>query len=226
LHVLAAMTKLAAGKNFAVREALERKINQLRDELAGPIPSPLERILCEWVALAWFDSFEMDRRYVDQYEPLSGPPTTAKLGGTGHTSDSSPRARPWRRFASSGCQRSKSISPVNRSTSPGLPESADRCSVTSSGRLPRRPSGRPRFGSTYHGRIVPDADRPRSRLIRANRVQPLGRDQARGCPREAPLSVGRNRCRVEGDKGTEYWPSNLRPGCFGRPRRSAQRAGS
>ena len=55
-----------AGKCFTVREATKRKIDKLRSELAGPNPSPLERILCERVALAWFDSFEMDRRYVDQ----------------------------------------------------------------------------------------------------------------------------------------------------------------
>src|SRR4051794_21466827 len=43
-------------------------IGDVRDELAGPNPTPLERILCERVALCWFDAHEMDRRYIDQTE--------------------------------------------------------------------------------------------------------------------------------------------------------------
>jgi hypothetical protein len=38
----------------------------VRDDLAGPNPTALERILCERVALCWFDAHEMDRRYINQ----------------------------------------------------------------------------------------------------------------------------------------------------------------
>jgi hypothetical protein len=55
-----------AGTDVATQEALRRKVNSVRDDLAGPNPTPLERILSERVALCWFDAHETDRRYVDQ----------------------------------------------------------------------------------------------------------------------------------------------------------------
>jgi hypothetical protein len=55
-----------AGKDVATQEALRQNINSVRDDLAGPNPTPLERILSERVALCWFDAHETDRRYVDQ----------------------------------------------------------------------------------------------------------------------------------------------------------------
>jgi hypothetical protein len=60
------MVEPFAGKDVMSQEALRRTINGVRDDLAGPNPTPLERILCERVALCWFDAHEMDRRYVDQ----------------------------------------------------------------------------------------------------------------------------------------------------------------
>ncbi len=67
-HSLAcdAMIQHASGANLAFREALRRKIDAVRDKLAGPDPTPLERILCERVPLCWFDANEMDRRSVEQ----------------------------------------------------------------------------------------------------------------------------------------------------------------
>src|SRR5205085_63236 len=65
-HTLDSMIKGAAGSDLIVQEALRRKIETLRDDLAGPSPSPLERILCERVALTWFDAHDTDRQYVDQ----------------------------------------------------------------------------------------------------------------------------------------------------------------
>ena len=44
---------------------MRRKLDALRDELAGPDPTPLERILSERVALTWFEANEMDQRYLD-----------------------------------------------------------------------------------------------------------------------------------------------------------------
>lgn len=46
----------------AVETALVQKSRAPRDELAGPNPTPLERIPCERVALCWRDANEMDRR--------------------------------------------------------------------------------------------------------------------------------------------------------------------
>ncbi len=62
-HAARTLAKYAAGTDAAVEAALVRKVNALRDELAGPNPTPLERILCERVALCWLDAFEMDRRF-------------------------------------------------------------------------------------------------------------------------------------------------------------------
>jgi hypothetical protein len=65
-HAQNALLKTAAGQDIAIQETLRRKIDAVRDELAGPNPTPLERILCERVALCWFDAHEMDRRFSDQ----------------------------------------------------------------------------------------------------------------------------------------------------------------
>jgi hypothetical protein len=67
-HAQDALLKTAAGKDIAIQETMRRKIDAVRDELAGPDPTPLERILCERVALCWFDAHEMDRRYTDEVD--------------------------------------------------------------------------------------------------------------------------------------------------------------
>jgi hypothetical protein len=64
-HARNELVKIAAGKNIAVQLTLAQKIDSIRDELAGPSATALERILCERVALCWFDAYEMDRRYVN-----------------------------------------------------------------------------------------------------------------------------------------------------------------
>jgi hypothetical protein len=66
LHARDAIIRQSTGKNIAIQEALRQKINAVRDDLAGPNPTPLERILCERVALCWFDAHEMDRRFINQ----------------------------------------------------------------------------------------------------------------------------------------------------------------
>src|SRR5262249_16130522 len=43
----------ATGENLAAQEALTRKLELLRSELAGPSPTPLERLLVERVAACW-----------------------------------------------------------------------------------------------------------------------------------------------------------------------------
>ncbi|MBV8676688.1 MAG: hypothetical protein JO355_05900 [Planctomycetaceae bacterium] len=65
-HARDELIKSAAGTSLAFQEGLRRKIDAVRDELAGSKPTPLERILCERVALCWFDANETDRRYIDQ----------------------------------------------------------------------------------------------------------------------------------------------------------------
>jgi hypothetical protein len=40
-----ALVRTAAGENLAFREALTRKLELMREELAGPNPAPVERLL-------------------------------------------------------------------------------------------------------------------------------------------------------------------------------------
>jgi hypothetical protein len=62
-HARDSMINAAAGKDLAAKEAMRCKIDEIQRELAGPNPTPLERILCERVALCWFDVNEQDRLY-------------------------------------------------------------------------------------------------------------------------------------------------------------------
>jgi hypothetical protein len=43
----------ASGRNLAYREGLERRVKALRDELAGPRPTAIERLLAERAAFCW-----------------------------------------------------------------------------------------------------------------------------------------------------------------------------
>jgi hypothetical protein len=53
----------AAGKDLAFREALVGKLAQLRAELAGPNPAPVERLLVERVVACWLQVQDADIRY-------------------------------------------------------------------------------------------------------------------------------------------------------------------
>ena len=61
-----ALINNATGGGGAVlsSELMRRKMDELRAELAGPNPSPLERLLAERVVLCWFDVNDSDRRFV------------------------------------------------------------------------------------------------------------------------------------------------------------------
>jgi hypothetical protein len=43
-----------AGKDLAIAEATELRLAEVRDELAGPDPTPIERLLAERAAVCWF----------------------------------------------------------------------------------------------------------------------------------------------------------------------------
>src|SRR5262245_37576683 len=53
----------AAGKNLSFREALVRKLELMRAQLAGPDPTPLERLLVERVVACWLQVQDDDIRY-------------------------------------------------------------------------------------------------------------------------------------------------------------------
>jgi hypothetical protein len=47
------IVRRAAGENVASQEAIVRVIESVRSELAGPDPTPMERLLAERAALCW-----------------------------------------------------------------------------------------------------------------------------------------------------------------------------
>jgi hypothetical protein len=52
-----------SGKNLAFREALLRKLDVLRAELAGPEPTPVERLLAERVVSCWLHLHHLEQIY-------------------------------------------------------------------------------------------------------------------------------------------------------------------
>ena len=59
----AAWLLLIAGRNLLLLESTQRKAAQLRAELAGPAPSPLERLLIERVVACWLQTNFADASY-------------------------------------------------------------------------------------------------------------------------------------------------------------------
>jgi hypothetical protein len=49
----ASLIVLAAGENILLAESLQRKLSALKEDLGGPSPSPLERLLVERVTATW-----------------------------------------------------------------------------------------------------------------------------------------------------------------------------
>jgi hypothetical protein len=52
-HAQALWIGLSAGSDLALREALTLKAEAMRNELAGPIPSPMERLLVDRIVADW-----------------------------------------------------------------------------------------------------------------------------------------------------------------------------
>src|SRR5262249_60099078 len=67
----ASLIRNAAGDNLAAREALTRKLELLRAELAGPAPPPLERLLVERVATCWLQLHLADIRLAQQEREMT-----------------------------------------------------------------------------------------------------------------------------------------------------------
>jgi hypothetical protein len=65
-----AFVQAAAGKNLLAREALLRKLELLRAELAGPSPTALERLLVERVVACWLQLQDADVRFAQGQHTL------------------------------------------------------------------------------------------------------------------------------------------------------------
>ena len=57
------LIKALAGKDLAFKEGLLSKMGSLRSELAGPDPTPVERLLAERVAACWLQVYAADINY-------------------------------------------------------------------------------------------------------------------------------------------------------------------
>jgi hypothetical protein len=55
-----------SGKNLLLKESLTHKLDQLRAELAGPNPTPLERLLVERVVTCWLQIHHLELLYADR----------------------------------------------------------------------------------------------------------------------------------------------------------------
>jgi hypothetical protein len=53
----------AAGEDLAFKEALTRKLHNLRTELSGPAPTPVERLLVERIVTCWLQLQYVDVRF-------------------------------------------------------------------------------------------------------------------------------------------------------------------
>jgi hypothetical protein len=67
------LLQATAGKNLVWREALARKMELLRGELAGPSPTPLERLLVDRVAACWLQLHHAEIVYFQNMKRLSLP---------------------------------------------------------------------------------------------------------------------------------------------------------
>lgn len=71
-HAEIAWTDLVAGGDHLMVETIKRYVERLKGELAGPAPTPIERLLADQAALTWLAS-----RYA---EIVSAKPGTSSLG--------------------------------------------------------------------------------------------------------------------------------------------------
>jgi hypothetical protein len=62
-HAETALIRKFAGKDLAVSEGLRRKLGCLRAELAGPTPTPLERMLVGRVVACWLHLYYLEAVY-------------------------------------------------------------------------------------------------------------------------------------------------------------------
>jgi hypothetical protein len=74
-HAEQALLELVAGRSLFAREAVGRKLAELKAGLAGPEPTPLERLLVERIAVCWLEVHHLDLEVAALPRvPAAGPP--------------------------------------------------------------------------------------------------------------------------------------------------------
>lgn len=65
------LVKVASGDNEVLEEAIYKKLNNMKKDLAGSAPTPLERLLVERVVACWFQVHYADITYTQHMNKLS-----------------------------------------------------------------------------------------------------------------------------------------------------------
>jgi hypothetical protein len=60
IHAQQAWIERIGGSDLFVKEALGRQVQQLRNELTGPFPTPLEGLLADRIAACWLQVYHAD----------------------------------------------------------------------------------------------------------------------------------------------------------------------
>jgi hypothetical protein len=67
-----AQIELAAATDFLLRESLIRKLNAFKAEIAGPAPSPLEKIIVDRIGTCWLQVHAADVLLVQDRDTSNG----------------------------------------------------------------------------------------------------------------------------------------------------------
>ena len=100
LNVQQTIIDNSCGKNLFYQEGLTRKMDELRKELSGESPSPLEKLLVDRIALCWLSLHDVEIRYA-RAKDLSLRQTESYQNRIDRrTVVTCRQSRLWRRFAS------------------------------------------------------------------------------------------------------------------------------
>ena len=59
-HAELTMLTIASERNLLIQESMQRKLAEMKENLAGPNPSPLEHLLVDRIAISWLQVHHAD----------------------------------------------------------------------------------------------------------------------------------------------------------------------
>ncbi len=71
LQAECSLVQVASGDNEVLEEAIYKKLNNMKKDLAGSAPTPLERLLVERVVACWLQVYYADAIYMQNMKNLS-----------------------------------------------------------------------------------------------------------------------------------------------------------